>query len=91
MKKFLVSILLALSATFSFSTPIAEVRHPEAGTLTLDSDKCQKAGNIANLRTPGNKEFQGCYAIYNGMVYILWDDGDKDIIPLEVFKPVEMI
>jgi hypothetical protein len=83
---FLVAVLFATSA---YAQDIAVLRTQNAVlTLTDQRAGCDWAEGAKRARILlEGKEHLGCYVVVDKVVFIQWDDGDRDVVPTSDFKP----
>lgn len=67
---------------------VVAVMVDDAGAMLMlasDHGDCGKNARVARLQTK-DAEFTGCWILREGVVFILWDDGDRGAVPASVFK-----
>ena len=90
MKKFLVSLVIALFSIASFAAAVA-VREEARGTIYLTDEPCKLApqGNrlhgVPNPKYPDAVAFEGCWMEVGGDIYVVTDSGSQVVLPLDYF------
>jgi len=83
-------LLLCGYAASALPRDVAERKDSLGGVLTLTDENagCEKWGLLilrARLKDGEGKKFEGCFARVDGSAWILWDDGDRNVVPLAEF------
>jgi hypothetical protein len=82
-----VVLLFAASAVFGKDLAVARAGSTVL-TLTDLRAGCDWAEGAKRARIVlDGKEYLGCYLVVGDVVYVQWDDGDRDRIPSSAFEP----
>ena len=95
MKKFLVSLVIALFSIASFAAAVA-VREEARGTIYLTDEPCKLAPEGNRLHgvpkpkvDPPAVAFEGCWMEVGGDIYVVTDTGYQAVLPLDYFQWVK--
>lgn len=83
-------VCIAAIAAFSFAQA-KEVGRAITSNMQLrvfdERGTCPEGAHRVELHIDGAKRFDGCSVAHNGNLYVLWEDGDRDVVPLKMIKP----
>lgn len=95
MKRILCAAGFALAAGFAMADPVLHAPNGDWVRLTggecpaeiaaqiLESDRARFSKAVGNI---GGQDYVGCYADAGEVYVILWNDGDRGILPKEVMR-----
>mgnify|MGYP000025229169 CR=1 FL=1 len=70
---FAVTILLLIALTIAAAATVAEAVNDVGGPFVLTDEPCKEGkGKLAYSVEPGVGSQDGCWSLYNGVLYIFW-------------------
>jgi hypothetical protein len=88
----LLVVFLMLAAATVFAKDVERATSSGGMTLTLTDSRegCEQYKEAKRSRLDRGREvFLGCYVKAGGVVFVQWDDGDRDQVPASEFKAVQ--
>jgi hypothetical protein len=84
----LVFALLSAVGSVVHSKEVGRATEGRAQLRLFDErGQCPEQARRVELHIDGTKRFDGCAMALNGNLYVLWEDGDRDVVPLKLIKP----